>query len=282
MEREDGSSRPRSIEALDAYCKERGVPCFEIGCYIGETTNERNAFGVYRSGTQYTVFINDPSGRQILRYRGPIESYAVGEVYNTILQRCHQRGIYPEGEENYRRQLRVKEFSKKEAARALSEHSWKAVIKAFFVLLFVGAFVAGLFAVIKDSNNSGNGYNSSLGYYYRIGNELYYRDETGWYIYRSNWQTTSDPGTRRYKDDESKVLGSEYKREYGGSDITESRVYKEEHARLEEERRRQEEDDRWREEESWGNRSYEREEKYEENPYDNWNINDTDWSSGGF
>ena len=89
--------RPKTIGELQEYCAERGMPLLRMRFFIGEDYPEPKAFGIYQEGGDFIVYKNTADGSRVIRYRGPDETYAVGELYDQLISECHSRGIYPDG-----------------------------------------------------------------------------------------------------------------------------------------------------------------------------------------
>ena len=95
--------RPKTIGELQEYCAERGMPLLRMRFFIGEDYPEPKAFGIYQDGADFIVYKNKADGSRAVRYRGPDQAYAVGELYDKLLEECHNRGIYPDGHRPVRR-----------------------------------------------------------------------------------------------------------------------------------------------------------------------------------
>ncbi len=90
-------TNPKTIAELQEYCAERGMPLLRMRFFIGEDFKEPRAFGIYRDGDKVVVYKNKADGSRAVRYEGPDEEFAVNEIYQKLLQECHNRGIYPDG-----------------------------------------------------------------------------------------------------------------------------------------------------------------------------------------
>ena len=88
---------PTTIEELQEYCAERGMPLLRMRFFIGEDYKEPKAFGIYRDGKNVVVYKNKADGSRAVRYKGPDEEHAVNELFQKLLSECHNRGIYPNG-----------------------------------------------------------------------------------------------------------------------------------------------------------------------------------------
>ena len=89
---------PRTIEQLRAWCLAKGMPLRQMRVFIGEDFDRPMAFGIYRDGPNVVVYKNKSDGSRAIRYRGPDEAHGVDELYRKILEECHNRGLYPDGE----------------------------------------------------------------------------------------------------------------------------------------------------------------------------------------
>ena len=89
---------PKTIEELKEYCAERGMPLLRMRFFIGEDYKEPRAFGIYRDGDRFVVYKNKDNGNRAVRYDGPDEAHAVNELFQKLLDECHNRGIYPDRE----------------------------------------------------------------------------------------------------------------------------------------------------------------------------------------
>ena len=85
--------RPRTMEELTAYCAARKLPLDRLRFFIGEDYREPRAFGIYREGTDFVVYKNKADGSRFVRYRGPDEEKAVGELFEKLLDSCRRANI---------------------------------------------------------------------------------------------------------------------------------------------------------------------------------------------
>ena len=89
--------RPKTIAELKEYCTQRGMPLYRMRFFIGENYQEPKAFGIYQAdANRFVVYKNKADGSRSVRYDGPDEAYAVRELFDKLLDECHNRGIYPE------------------------------------------------------------------------------------------------------------------------------------------------------------------------------------------
>lgn len=90
------SQRPGTIAELQDYCTQRGLPLQRMRFFIGEDYRLPKAFGIYRDGANFVVYKNKSDGSRSVRYRGPDEARAVGELYDKLRSECLSRGIDPD------------------------------------------------------------------------------------------------------------------------------------------------------------------------------------------
>lgn len=89
---------PKTIAELQEYCTERGMPLLRMRFFIGEDCKEAKAFGIFKDKNgEFVVYKNKSDGSRAERYRGRDEAFAVGEIFQKLLDECHARGIYPDG-----------------------------------------------------------------------------------------------------------------------------------------------------------------------------------------
>ena len=87
------TDQPQTIAELQAWYEARELPPMEVTrFFIGIDTNEAKAFGIFRSGDTVTVYKNKSDGSRAIRYSGPDEAYAVGEIYMKLKEEIlHQK-----------------------------------------------------------------------------------------------------------------------------------------------------------------------------------------------
>ena len=90
------SPRPRTMEDLKDFAAEHSLPLERMRFYVGRDYRESRAYGIYQDGDKFIVYKNRANGERAIRYSGPDEERAVGELYEKLLSECHNRGFYPE------------------------------------------------------------------------------------------------------------------------------------------------------------------------------------------
>lgn len=195
---------PKTIEELKRYCAEHGMPLERMRFFIGENFKEPKAFGIYRENNQFVVYKNKASGERSVRYCGSDEAYAVNELYLKLMEECHLRGIYPNGENH--------ESGK---TRTISNNKTK---KAMTLLLLILLFLFGIWYTKSSHNQDG---------YYRLPNQsVVYRYGSRWYeyhIFGNSWIYSDSVG---YNENDLQYLGDDYDRTWGASDFKESSAWR--------------------------------------------------------
>ena len=203
---------PKTIDELKTYCAQHGMPLEKMRFFIGEDYQFPKAFGIYREDDRYIVYKNKVSGERSIRYHGPDEAYAVGELFKKLLSECHKRGIYPDGrppEEKppVRRGRRSKRHPN-DGAYALA-----CVIAVVALIAF--CLVIGIRSHARDG-------------YYRHDGSLFYRDSSTWYYfddYYDDWYVYQYD----YDGAEEDFLGRAYDDEYGGYRVNASDTWEDQH-----------------------------------------------------
>ena len=90
------SPRPRTMEDLKDFAVEHSLPLERMRFFVGRDYRESRAYGIYQDGEKFIVYKNKADGSRAIRYAGPDEERAVGELYEKLLSECHNRGFYPE------------------------------------------------------------------------------------------------------------------------------------------------------------------------------------------
>ena len=195
---------PRTIEQLRAFCTASQMPLDKMRFFIGVNYQQPRAFGIYREAGRFIVYKNKANGSRAVRYDGPDEACAVGQLYDRLLEECHNRGIFPEG----------KPEGWDEAKRTARRRS--AIVMLVAVLLLI-AFVWFAVGVEKRAHRHDG--------YYRFGTaDTWYLYGDDWYYYDTDdWVPADfDPGYDDYGD---YYIGSDYDNAWGSGDFTESEAW---------------------------------------------------------
>ena len=200
---------PQTIEELKEYCAERGMPLLKMRFFIGEDYRNPKAFGIYKEGSDFIVYKNKADGTRAVRYKGPDEKHAVNELFMKLLDECHSRGIYPDGQLPDRSGSGKRKNSKKSSAALV-------LIVVAISLLISG--IAAVFSMVRHRNDGYYGAGDGT-VYYHYGNDWYYtydiNDAGYWY------EADEFP----YADYEEYSLGSDWDSDWGVSNFKDSSTY---------------------------------------------------------
>jgi len=199
-------TRPRTIEQLQDFCAYNEMPLERMRFFVGEDYREARAFGVYREDRRFVVYKNRSDGSRVVRYDGPDEAYAVGELYDKLLDECHRRDIWPDG--------KPADLEK----RRKSEKRRRIAIAVVAVLL-IGT-LGYIFYRIGAKMHAYDGYYrfESPGIYYCYGDDWYYSDD-------SDWVRTDDVPYDNYDDRADYYIGDTYDSSWGYSDFEQSQAW---------------------------------------------------------
>lgn len=206
--------KPKTIDELKAYCASRGMPLERMRFFIGEDYQEPKAFGIYRDGPVFVVYKNKADGSRAIRYRGPDEAHAVGELYDKLM-----------AEHEKRSNLRMTRYPTSASARSSSGGNGGSRILGgilaflwqikFNILILVVFLLISFIAGRAKHRNDG---------YYRVGDELFYRYGSSWFMdsIEDSWYEVAD---FPYEDSKEYFAGKSYETSWGGSSFTDSDVW---------------------------------------------------------
>ncbi len=76
---------PQTIEELLAFCQRHELPLAKMRFFIGLDYPGAKAYGIYRDNNgDFVVYKNKADGSRAVRYRGPDEARAVGEIFQKL------------------------------------------------------------------------------------------------------------------------------------------------------------------------------------------------------
>ena len=141
-----------------------------------------------------------------MRYNGPDEAYAVGELYDKLLDECHRRDIWPDG--------KPADLEKRRKAEKR-----RLIAIAVVVALLMGT-LGFIFYRIGAKMHAYDGYYrfGGPGIYYCYGDDWYYSDD-------SDWVRTYDVPYDNYDDRADYYIGDTYDRSWGYSDFEQSQAW---------------------------------------------------------
>ena len=271
---------PQTIEELQEYCAERGMPLARMRFFIGEDFKEPKAFGIYRDNRgDVVVYKNKADGTRAIRYKGKDERHAVNEIYGKLLEECHNRGIYPDGKSStpymsnrssgssrsvnnlgideslYKSNSNNYSNTRNSRVRVQGSKSGRnfTLIVILITIIILAVYLA------KGAKHPSGYYRYDDTMYYHIGNSWYYYDDTydDWYgVDNSITDTIYDSGKDYYYDD---GWNSSWGESFYDSDAYES--YQESH--------------------SSSSDDYDDYDSYDsyDSSYDSWDSGSTDWDS---
>ncbi len=199
--------RPCTIEQLRDFCAYNEMPLERMRFFVGEDYRQPRAFGIYRDGATYVVYKNKDDGSRAVRYNGPDEAFAVGELYDKLLDECHKRDIWPDGKPaDYEKRMKAEKR--------------RMVAIAMVVVLLMG-IVGFIFLKIQAREHANDGYYrfNDAGIYYCYGGDWFYDD--GYY----DWVPVTYGPYDDYDDWSGYYIGDTYDRSWGYSDFESSAVW---------------------------------------------------------
>ena len=215
---------PKTIEELQEYCAERGMPLQRMRFFIGVDYKEPKAFGIFKDENgMVTVYKNKADGTRAIRYKGSDEAHGVSELYLKLLEECHNRGIYPDGGSSVVRSGKP-EISKEMKRKIEKSLKREAIFKKIgTVLVFAVIALLIIIAVVTSIKHPDGyyGYNDTL-YYYK-GSTWYYYDNyyDDWYYADGSYTSDIYESARDYyKGDESS-----WAEDWGAYDFEQSSAY---------------------------------------------------------
>lgn len=179
---------PKTIEELQAFAQEKGIPLEKMRFFIGIDYKEPRAFGIYKEGPggNCVVYKNKADGSRAIRYRGTDEAYAVNEIYQKMKAELLER--------------KQADLDRGKAANTANTNTGRntnlgkktgclfGVLLAIIVSVFLGGFVLlAIFSDLDYARTPKSGYYDYNGTpYYYTGGDWYTPDEYG------NWERDYD------------------------------------------------------------------------------------------
>lgn len=203
------SSQPKTIEELQKWYADRGLPDYETTrFFIGENYTKPRAFGIYKDtgNGKFIVYKNKDSGQRAIRYEGSDEAYAVNEIFQRLKQEIVEQKM-----NNAKKSLSAATMqgTRSNSAAPTTRSSGRSVgssyskptkkkKKSFFLstlfkfLLMVFAPIIFLvllgFIIIAVEDEPKQGYYKYNGNTYYYSTQDYNSDNLNWYLYdEDNW-----------------------------------------------------------------------------------------------
>ncbi|MBQ4249946.1 MAG: hypothetical protein II705_07900 [Clostridia bacterium] len=263
MEENTGKYRkPRTIEELRDFCRDKGMPLEKMRFYIGEDYRGAEAFGIYKDENgDFVVYKNKSNNSRAVRYKGPDEAYAVNEIYEKIKAETELR----------KRKSHMYRSGGAPDSGMYEDRS--APRKRSPLARYRGLIIFAVIAVIVVMIARGGG--APQKGYYRYNNSDYYYYDNEWYGYDYGLGTwlILDTVDAALSDNYNDYYVSDYYDEsYGASDFTQSEYYDEtsdgSYSDSSDSYYDDEDDYDW----SWDDDDY-------DSGWDSWDSGDTDWDS---
>ena len=200
-------TRPCTIEQLRDFCAYNEMPLERMRFFVGEDYKEARAFGIYREDDRFVVYKNKADGSRAVRYNGPDEARAVGELYDKLLDECHKRDIWPDG--------KPEGLDKR---RKADKRRMLLIAVLMALIMAVGAFI---FMRLDARRHAHDGYYrfGDEGIYFCYGEDWYYDDD--YY----DWVLLDSGPYDDYDDWSDYYLGQDYDDGWGYSDFTSSEAW---------------------------------------------------------
>ena len=212
--------KPRTIAELKAFCDSRGMPLEKMRFFIGIDYKQPRAFGIYKSDSTFIVYKNKADGSRAIRYKGPDEAFAVGELYDKLMAEHALRA----GKGKTARSGAVTRSTSggysgipflSRLRKGLSElfHSMIPYLIATLIVVMISCTIGG----IRELRHRNDGY-------YRVGEELFYRYGADWFAnsLAEGWYEVDE---FPYSDYTTYYAGESFSSSWGGSSFKDSSIW---------------------------------------------------------
>lgn len=227
-------TNPQTIEELQEYCAERGMPLSRMRFFIGVDFKDPKAFGIYReTNGDVVVYKNKADGSRAIRYRGKDERHAVNEIYGKLLEECHNRGIYPDGKSSShymsKSMNRSSGYSGSDNTKSTKKGCRSMGVGGIITtMLLIGAAIITIIGINKEKNHPDGYYKYNDDMYFYKGVDWFYFDDT----YNDWYPTDNSTVDEIYDADTGYYYGDSWESDWGTSfyDSDAYREYKESHS----------------------------------------------------
>ena len=186
---------PKTIEELQAFAQEKGIPLEKMRFFIGIDYKEPRAFGIYKEPTtgNCVVYKNKADGTRAIRYQGTDEAYAVNEIYQKMKAELLERKQADLDRGKTAGSYKSKPVKHSGRRRGLNGIMWGILIT--IAIMFIFAFVV---MIVSDYKTPNRGYYNYKGTPYYYGGGVWYtpNDDGEW----ERTYDTPDRLTENYND----------------------------------------------------------------------------------
>ena len=174
-----GNQVPKTIEELQAFAQEKGIPLEKMRFFIGIDYKEPRAFGIYKEPAtgNCVVYKNKADGTRAIRYEGTDEAYAVNEIYQKMKAELLERKQADLNKGKTNNSYSPKPVKRSRRPKGVNAIMWGIVL--CIALMFGLAFIV---MAINDSKVPKRGYYDYKGtpYYYGAGYWYTINDDGEW------------------------------------------------------------------------------------------------------
>ena len=208
-----GAEGPKTIAELQAFARKHNLPLKKMRVFIGEDCKQPKAFGIFQeSENSFVVYKNKADGSRAIRYRGPDEARAVGELYGKMRDMVKQQKAFQTSTGKAR-----SSGSKGESRGGIL--GWFSglpkIAKWAIVILIVVFLYATLFGKAKRRG------------YYNYNGDYYYQQNGSWYVYQDYDWVPSEIDDELSENFSDYYYGGGYDSSYGIGDFSQSDYYDE-------------------------------------------------------
>ena len=180
---------PQTIAELLAFCERHELPLAKMRFFIGLDYPGAKAYGIYQDKNgDFVVYKNKADGSRAVRYRGPDEAYAVGELFQKLKDEAtSQRSRvaaartpgFPASSAHDRNA-----YNFTDGSGAVRRAGKRKVNKLLIGILALAAAITIGRTAAAISHNAPQ--RPSTGYYH-YNNHYYYNQNDDWYSYSSDY-----------------------------------------------------------------------------------------------
>ncbi|MBQ1371968.1 MAG: hypothetical protein IIY70_03460 [Oscillospiraceae bacterium] len=210
---------PKTLRELEQLLEDNRLSPSNIRLHLREDYPGPLCCGIFQDGEgNFVVYKNRIDGSRLVRYRGPDESYAVGELVDKMLEQVEVRRalhvVLPHEQGSMTVQ---KDSAPKGKKPGRSSGKRRSKIKWNYLGLFSPLLIVLLLWVVMNWNSTKPGY-------YLYQNSYYYYQDSDWFVYQGD---TWFPTVPVFATDSSRYFRSErFSTSFGIADFASSGYYK--------------------------------------------------------